>query len=112
MKKCNSSLLNKICTPCQGGMKPLNSKTTSRLLLELGKEWVIDELGHLYKEYSFNNFVHSMDFANKITIISEKEAHHPDLLISWGGCAVSIWTHKINGLTQNDFILAAKIEEI
>ena len=112
MKNYNSCLLDKICTPCNGGVPPLDSDVISRLISELESEWIINKLGHLYKEYSFNNFMDAINFANKIAEVAEKEAHHPDLTISWGKCIVSIWTHKINGLTENDFILAAKIEAI
>ena len=62
--------------------------------------------------YKFNNFRQAMNFANKIAEIAEREAHHPDLTIVWGKCSVRIWTHKINGLTESDFILAAKIGAI
>ena len=84
----------------------------SRLLLELNNGWIINKLGHLYKEYNFSNFIEAMNFANRLAELAEKEAHHPDLTISWGKCTVSIWTHKVNGLTENDFILGAKIETI
>jgi 4a-hydroxytetrahydrobiopterin dehydratase len=112
MKNYNACLLDKTCTPCQGGVPPLPANTTSKLLLELGDGWVINESGQLYKEYNFNNFIEAMEFANKVADCAEKEAHHPDLTITWGKCTIRIWTHKINGLTENDFILAAKIGTI
>jgi len=106
----NKKKLNdKTCIPCQGGTPPLLPEVVSKLLLELGNDWVINESGQLYKEYKFNNFKEAMNFANKVAKIAEKEAHHPDLNILWGKCSISIWTHKINGLTESDFILAAKI---
>lgn len=108
MQDMNKCLVSKNCVPCQGGIPPLDSKIVSKLLLELGNTWTINELGQLYKEYSFNNFVEAMKFANKITAVAEQESHHPDLTITWGKCLVRIWTHKINGLTESDFILAAK----
>ena len=112
MKNLNSCLLDKVCAPCQGGMPPLDSKASSGLLLELNSGWIINKLGHLYKEYIFNDFMEAINFANKIAELAEKEAHHPNLTISWEKCAISIWTHKINGLTESDFILAAKIGAI
>ncbi len=107
-----SCLTNKVCTPCQGGVPSLSAEIASKLLLELNSGWSINKNGHLYKEYHFNNFMEAMDFANIIAKLADKEAHHPELLISWGKCTVSIWTHKINGLTENDFILGAKIGTI
>ena len=105
-------LVNKSCIPCQGGMPSLDQVAVDKLIAELNFGWQINELGHLYKQYLFDNFMDSMDFANKIAEVSEKEAHHPNLTITWGICVVEIWTHKINGLTESDFILAAKIEAI
>ena len=112
MKNSNTCLLDKTCTPCQGEIPPLSFDIAFRLLLELGNGWIINESGQLYKEYSFNNFIEVMGFANKIAELAEKEAHHPDLSIAWGKCAIRIWTHKISGLTESDFILAAKIGTI
>ena len=102
-------LIDKVCVPCQGGVPPLDQTTVEKLLAELGKDWKINDVGHLYKQYLFDDFMQALVFANKIAEIAEKEAHHPDLTIAWGKCAVEIWTHKINGLTESDFILAAKI---
>jgi 4a-hydroxytetrahydrobiopterin dehydratase len=110
--KNNCDLKNKHCIPCQGGVPPMKQKEINDLLMNLQGDWQVNNLGHLYKEYQFKDFVDAMKFANKIAIIAEQEAHHPDITISWGGCKVEIWTHKINGLTESDFILAAKIEAI
>lgn len=112
MKLINNCLVNKSCIPCQGGVPPLTIQEVKKLIQELGNGWALNNSGHLYKEYLLEGFLEPMSFANKITDIAEKENHHPDLKISWGTCAVEIWTHKINGLTESDFILAAKIEEI
>jgi phenylalanine-4-hydroxylase len=105
-------LTDKICIPCQGGVPSLDFKESSRLLARLGHGWKINEVGHLIKQFKFDDFMKAMAFANKIALVAEKEAHHPDLTLSWGSCSVEIWTHKIKGLTESDFILAAKIEEI
>ena len=112
MENNNTYLLDKNCTPCQGGVPPLSAERVSRLLSQLGDGWSINELGQLYKEYQFGNFIEAMNFANKLAEIAEKEGHHPDLEISWGKCFVKIWTHKIKGLTENDFILAAKTNNL
>lgn len=107
-----SSLTSKNCIPCQGGALPLGSEEANRLMGELNNNWEINEAGHLYKQFKFEDFMGAMDFANKVAILSEQQAHHPDLSIAWGGCKIEIWTHKIKGLTESDFILAAKIENI
>jgi 4a-hydroxytetrahydrobiopterin dehydratase len=112
MKDPPSYLLNKRCIPCEGGLPPLNNSEVQRLLIELKGGWNINQAGHLYKCYKFKNFLESMTFANIVAAVAEKEAHHPDLTISWRMCSVEIWTHKINGLTESDFILAAKIEAL
>jgi 4a-hydroxytetrahydrobiopterin dehydratase len=106
------SLLNKRCIPCQGGQPPLQKTEVKNYLQEIGNQWQINDHGHLFKPYKFKDFMSAMTFANKIADLAEKEGHHPDLTITWGSCAVEIWTHKINGLTENDFILAAKIEAL
>jgi 4a-hydroxytetrahydrobiopterin dehydratase len=106
------SLANKNCVPCQGGIPPLGKEVVNRFLMQLNNHWHINALGHLYKQFKFANFMSAMNFANKVAVLSEEQVHHPDLTISWGACRVEIWTHKINGLTESDFILAAKIENI
>lgn len=107
-----SPLTHKHCVPCQGGTAPLTQPEIDRLLGELRDTWTINEFGHLYQNYAFSNFQKAMDFANQIALIAEQENHHPDLQIAWGKCAIEIWTHKIHGLTESDFILASKIEAI
>ncbi|MFN6414740.1 MAG: 4a-hydroxytetrahydrobiopterin dehydratase [Pseudomonadota bacterium] len=105
-------LINKFCVPCMGGVPPLTEDVVQRYLKELANKWALNKQGHLHREYIFTNFINSMNFANKIAELAEKEAHHPDLTIAWGKCVVEMWTHKINGLTESDFVLAAKIEKL
>ena len=105
-------LIDKSCIPCSGSIPPLDAHTASELLAKIGNGWQINGAGHLYKKYSFDDFMGPIGFANKIAEVAEAEAHHPDITISWGACSIEIWTHKINGLTESDFILAAKIAEI
>ena len=105
-------LTKKKCVPCQGGIPPLDGKSVNKLLMELQNNWKVNKSGHLYKKYTFKDFMSAMKFANQVAVIAEQEEHHPDLTISWGACVIEIWTHKINGLTESDFILAAKIETI
>lgn len=81
------------------------------MLAQLGKGWGLTHEGtHLEREFSFKNFARSLAFANKVGEVAEKEGHHPDLHVRWGTCTVEIWTHKINGLTESDFFLAAKAD--
>ena len=112
MNKEICSLTDKDCVPCQGGVPPLEAKVANKLLTEIGNGWKINESGHLYKSFKFKDFMSAINYANKIAELAENEAHHPDLTIAWGRCDIEIWTHKINGLTESDFILAAKIDKI
>lgn len=106
------ALSEKKCVPCQGGVPPLDHKQIEALLQQLGNNWSVNQAGHLNKTYAFDDFMSAMRFANQIADVAEEEAHHPDLIVAWGKCEVEIWTHKINGLTESDFILAAKIDQI
>lgn len=110
MKNQVCELANNKCIPCRGGTPPLPKNAANSLLVKLASGWSINKAGHLYKEYKFSDFVSAMKFANRVTEIAEQEGHHPDLHIAWGLCACEIWTHKINGLSESDFFLAAKIE--
>lgn len=103
-------LVDKTCVPCRGDTPSLDHQEVEKLLAELGHDWKINGQGHLQKKYTCKGFMGAMDFANKVAVIAEQEAHHPDLIIAWGRCEVEVWTHKIKGLSENDFILAAKIE--
>jgi len=105
-------LHEKHCVAIHSDTMPLKREAAEKLVTELGNRWSLNQKGYLHKEYRFNNFVEAMDFANKITTIAERENHHPDLKISWGLCAVEIYTHTIHALSENDFILAAKIEQL
>jgi len=103
------NLADKQCIPCRGGVPPLADERTRELLRELGDDWQLDQSGHLSREFRFANFVDALGFANRVGEIAEEQAHHPDLYVAWGKCGVTIWTHKIDGLTESDFFLAAKI---
>lgn len=107
-----SDLAQKTCIPCQGGTPPLKPEIVQSLLSALSPGWHINPTGHLAKQLAFDNFMKPMALANQIATLAEQEGHHPDLTIAWGRCAVEIWTHKINGLTESDFILAAKIDNL
>lgn len=109
MNECN--LAEKECVPCKGGVPPLKASELQKLAVQLPSWKVINE-HHLSKEYIFPNFVTALSFVNKIGELAEKIGHHPDLYLTWGKTKVEIWTHKINGLTESDFILAAKIDAL
>ena len=80
------------------------------LLAQLSPGWQLNQEGHLERTYPFTNFVRALEFANKVGAVAEAEGHHPDLHVAWGKCRVEIWTHKIQGLTESDFYLAAKAD--
>jgi len=103
-------LADKACIPCRGGVPPLDKDVADSLLQQLRGDWRINDRGHLANRYAFSDFVGAMNLANAIAEIAEAEQHHPDLTVRWGSCEVEIWTHKIDGLTESDFVLAAKIE--
>jgi 4a-hydroxytetrahydrobiopterin dehydratase len=104
-------LAKKKCVPCQGGIPPLKGDDLRRLAEQLGGGWQVVEEHHLEKEYRFPDFRAALEFTNRLGEIAESEGHHPDILLSWGRVHVSIFTHKIDGLTESDFILAAKYDE-
>lgn len=110
--KTQCSLAKKKCVPCKGGVPPLKGKELIELSKELGNGWKVVQEHHLEKEYKFPDFRQALDFTNQVGEIAEKEGHHPDILLSWGKVKITLWTHKIDGLTESDFILAAKCDEI
>ena len=104
------NLADKPCVPCRGGVPPMARSRAEALLAELEPGWQLNAEGHLERVYPFKNFVQALEFANKAGAIAEKEGHHPDLHVAWGKCKVEIWTHKIKGLTESDFYMAAKVD--
>ena len=106
-----SDLAAKQCVPCKGGVPPLDEGERSKLLEQLGPNgWEVVRGHHLRKEYKFPNFVDALAFVNKVGAVAESQGHHPDLELGWGHVAITIWTHKIDGLTESDFVLAAKCD--
>lgn len=100
------------CVPCKGGVTPLKGEDLCRLAGQLGGDWQVVNGHHLEKEYTFPNFHEAIAFTNHVGHVAEQQKHHPDIYLSWGKVRVSIWTHKIDGLTESDFILAAKIDRL
>lgn len=106
-----SELAQKACVPCEGGVPPLKGSALQLLEEELGSGWNVVDEHHLEKEYRVEGYSPAIVFANTIARIAEKQDHHPDVLFTWGKVKVTVWTHAVDGLTENDFILAAKVEE-
>jgi 4a-hydroxytetrahydrobiopterin dehydratase len=107
-------LAERHCVPCEKGTPPMAASRAAALLMGL-QGWEIERAnGHeqLVKTYRFGDFVQAVAFVNRVTPIAEDEEHHPDLLVTWGRVRVQLWTHAAGGLTENDFILAAKIDLI
>lgn len=103
-------LADKKCVPCRGGVPPLEPARVQDLLTQLGRGWALNQAGHLERLYTFKDFAEALAFVNKVGAVAEEEGHHPDLLLTWGKCKVELWTHKISGLTESDFYMAAKAD--
>jgi len=101
-----------VCVPCQGGMPPLKGKELKTLQNQLGNDWKVIDEHHLEKEWELDDFQTALDFTNRIGSLAEEQGHHPDIYLTWGKVGIKLWTHKIDGLTDSDFILAAKIDSI
>ncbi len=110
-----NDLINKKCIPCEGGLIPFDVSEIHKYQKKVDG-WDIsedkDKVFFLEKKFSFKNFLESQDFVNKVGKVSEEEGHHPDINFGWGYAKINITTHAIKGLSENDFILAAKIDQI
>src|SRR3990172_435351 len=98
------------CVPCKGGVPPLEGEELDRLLAALAGEWRVIDGHHLEREYRFKNFRTALDFTNHVGELAEQQNHHPDIFLAWGLVRLTIWTHKIDGLTESDFVFAAKAD--
>jgi 4a-hydroxytetrahydrobiopterin dehydratase len=107
-----STLAQKECVPCKGGVPPLDPAEVGRLLAELGGGWNVVENHHLEKTYKFPDFVTALAFTNRVGELAEAQGHHPDIHLAWGKVGVTLWTHKIDGLTESDFVFAAKADAL
>ncbi|MDH3198430.1 MAG: 4a-hydroxytetrahydrobiopterin dehydratase [Candidatus Krumholzibacteria bacterium] len=105
-----SPLAAKKCVPCRGDTPPLPASERTRLLATLGGGWQVEDDHHLTKTYQFANFVDALAFTNRVGAIAEAEGHHPDIYLTWGKVRLKVWTHAIDGLTESDFVLAAKAD--
>ena len=107
-----NELANRVCVPCKGGIPPLKGKELKTLQNQLGNGWNVINEHHLKKKWKFDDFESALNFTNKIGSLAEDQGHHPDIYLAWGKVEIKMWTHKISGLTESDFILAAKIDRI
>src|SRR5918999_3474601 len=105
-----SELARKHCKPCEGGVPRLKAGALKSLYGELQDGWTVVDEHHLEKEYRFKDFREALDFVNRLGEVAEQEGHHPDIFLAWGKVKVTLWTHSVGGLSENDFILAAKVD--
>ena len=104
------NLTQKKCVPCEAGTPPLEEEKVNELLKEISG-WTLKN-SHLFKTFKFRDFKEAMKFVNSVADIAESEGHHPDFCVHYSKVEIEIWTHAISGLSENDFILAAKIDEV
>ena len=106
-----ADLASKTCVPCRGGVPPLKGKELEDLAKQVSA-WKVVNGHHLTRVFAFPDFKAALAFVNRVGELAESQGHHPDILLSWGKAEVTTWTHKIDGLTESDFILAAKIDKL
>jgi 4a-hydroxytetrahydrobiopterin dehydratase len=109
-----TTLADKTCVPCRGGAPPLKGKNLEEIHHELADpvQWSIVNEHHIVRAYKFPDFKSALAFVNKVGAIAEEQGHHPDILLGWGKVEITTWTHAVGGLTESDFILAAKIDQL
>jgi 4a-hydroxytetrahydrobiopterin dehydratase len=106
-----TGLASKQCVPCRGGVPPLTGEELQKFARQV-EGWQVVNGHHLHKLIPFPDFRAALAFTNRVGSLAEEQGHHPDILLSWGKTEITIWTHKIDGLTESDFILAAKIDQL
>ena len=106
------ALAEKECVPCKGGVPPLRGGDLAKLGQELRPGWQVVNEHHLEREFKFKDFREALDFTNKVGALAEAQGHHPDFYLAWGKVKLHLWTHKIDGLTESDFVMAAKIDRL
>ena len=109
-----TSLADRNCVPCRGGVPALKGAQLSEILQQLPQhaQWTVVQEHHLTRSYKFPDFKSALAFVNRVADIAEDQGHHPDILLGWGKAEITTWTHAVDGLTESDFILAAKIDEL
>jgi 4a-hydroxytetrahydrobiopterin dehydratase len=106
-----TELADKKCVPCKGGTPPLKGKDLENLHKSV-PQWTIANEHHIHRAFKFPDFVQALAFVNKVGALAEEQGHHPDILLTWGKAEITLWTHSINGLSESDFIMAAKIDRL
>ncbi len=106
-----TELAQKTCVPCKGGVPPLGGTDLQRLADQV-PEWKVVEEHHIERTFDFSNFREALEFTNRVGELAEEQGHHPDIFLAWGKAGIKIWTHKIDGLTESDFVMAAKIDAL
>jgi len=106
-----SELAERQCVPCRGGMPPMKGDEITEMSSQL-PDWQVVNEHHLQRNYRFKDFRETLDFVNRVGELAEEQGHHPDICFGWGKADITIWTHKIDGLTESDFVLAAKIDKL
>ena len=106
------NLSDKKCVPCEGGVPPLTPEEVSEFKKKISVDWIVLENSKIKRELSFVNYKHTMDFVNKVANLAEEEGHHPVMHVYYSKLIIEFWTHAINGLSENDFIMAAKIDKL
>ena len=105
-------LSDRECVPCKGNVPPIKGETLQRYQNELAGDWKLIDEQRLEKEYKFKNFRQALDFTVRVGELAERVGHHPDIFLAWGQVKLVIWTHKIQGLSEADFVLAAKADRL
>lgn len=108
----STPLTQKKCIPCSGLIPPLHGEELLYWKEQIDSSWEVVAEHHLDKDYLFEDFVQALEFANRVGAIAEEEGHHPVIVVSYGNVKVVLWTHKVDGLTESDFIMAAKIDAL
>ena len=106
-----SELAERQCVPCRGGVPPMKGDEITEMSSQL-PDWQVVNEHHLRRNYRFKDFRETLDFVNRVGELAEEQGHHPDICFGWGKADITIWTHKIDGLTESDFVLAAKIDKL
>jgi 4a-hydroxytetrahydrobiopterin dehydratase len=104
-------LADKHCVPCRGGIPPLQGNELEKLH-QIVPQWTVANQHHIHREFQFPDFKEALEFVNQVGALAEEQGHHPDIFLAWGKVEITLWTHKIDGLTESDFIMAAKIDRL
>jgi 4a-hydroxytetrahydrobiopterin dehydratase len=106
-----AELADKTCVPCRGGVPALKGEELEALHRSV-PDWIVANEHHIQREFRFPDFKQALDFVNHVGSLAEEQGHHPDILLAWGKAQITLWTHKVDGLTESDFIMAAKIDRL